>query len=207
MASLFEKEYKTLQKELGLTNIHAVPRIIRVVVNVGVGKQRDNSALIKQVQRDVAAVTGQKPHERLARKAVSGFNVRQGNLVGYRVTLRGKRMEDFVRRFVNITLPRVRDFRGIEVSALDGKGNLSVGVREQLAFPEVHADQTDVVFGLQVTLVTSAATNEEGEALFRMLGFPLTREEVETLDAGIETAASRREREEKKHTTKQTPTT
>lgn len=208
MASLFAKEYAALQKQLGLQNVHAVPRIVRVVVNAGVGKQRDNSALLKQVQRDVAAITGQKPHERLARKAVSGFNVRQGNLVGYRVTLRGKRMEDFVRRFVVMTLPRVRDFRGIALSALDGKGNLSVGVREQLSFPEIHADQTDVVFSLQATFVTSAASNEEGEALFRALGFPLTREEVDATEVAIETAASRRQREEKKHsTTKEAPIT
>lgn len=207
MASHFTKEYAALQKSLKLSNIHAVPRIVRVVVNVGVGKQRDNTALIKQVQRDMAAITGQKPHERLARKAVSGFNVRQGNLVGFRVTLRGKRMEDFVRRFVHITLPRVRDFRGIEITALDGKGNLSVGVREQLSFPEIQADQTDTVFGLQVTFVTSATTNEEGEALFRVLGFPLTKEAVDAVDVALETAESRRQREEKKHTAQQTPTT
>ncbi|MEX2055069.1 MAG: 50S ribosomal protein L5 [Candidatus Andersenbacteria bacterium] len=204
MASLFTKEYVALQKEMGLKNIHAVPRVIRVVVNVGVGKQRDSAALLKQVQKDVAAITGQQPHERRARKAVSGFNVRQGNLVGYRVTLRGRRMEDFVQRFVHITLPRVRDFRGIPVKALDGKGNLSVGLKEQIPFPEVHPDQTDVIFGLQVTFVTSATTNPDGELLFRTLGFPLTREADDEEAASLDTAASRRRREESKHATKKT---
>src|SRR6185295_4649340 len=99
-----------------------------VVVNVGVGKQRDNKAFIAAVMRDVAAITGQKPQERAARIAVSGFNVREGNLVGYRVTLRGKRMKDFVNRFVNVTLPRVRDFRGLPATSFDRQGNLSVGI-------------------------------------------------------------------------------
>lgn len=198
MASIFEKEYTAIQKKMNRSNIYAVPRITRVVVNVGVGKQRDTQAVLKQVQHDVAAITGQKPHERLARKAVSGFNVRQGNLVGYRVTLRGKRMEQFVQRFVNITLPRVRDFRGIALSSLDAKGNLSVGMKEQLPFPEVHADQTDVIFGLQVTFVTTADNKEEGEALFRALGFPLTKEETNDEDGLLDTAAARRQREEKK---------
>jgi large subunit ribosomal protein L5 len=179
MASIFEKEYKALAKQLGVENINAVPKITRVVVNVGVGKQRDNKAFLEAVQKDIMLISGQKPHERVARKAVAGFAVRQGNLVGYRATLRGKRMEDFVTRFVNITLPRVRDFRGLRISALDGHGNLSVGVKEQLAFPEIHADKVDVVFGVEVTFVTSANNNTDGEALFRALGFPLTNEVIE----------------------------
>lgn len=202
MASIFTKEYKALQKALGKTNIHAVPKITRVVVNVGVGKQRDNRAFTEAVVRDLKAITGQQPHERKARKAVSGFNVRQGNLVGYRVTLRGKRMEDFVTRFVNITLPRVRDFRGISIKSLDGNGNISVGLKEHLPFPEIHPEQTDVIFGVEVSFVTSATTNAEGEALLRGLGFPLTQasdEEEVTLD----TAASRRAREEAKHKIKE----
>ncbi|MEX1997216.1 MAG: 50S ribosomal protein L5 [Candidatus Andersenbacteria bacterium] len=199
MASRFTKEYQALQQQMGLTNIHAVPRIVRVVVNVGVGKQRDNSALLKAVQHDLAAITGQKPHERRARKAVSGFNVRQGNLVGYRVTLRGRRMEDFVRRFVDITLPRVRDFRGIPLKSLDGQGNLSVGVAEQLPFPEIQPEKTDVIFGLQVTFVTTAVTDEIGEQLFRVLGFPLTREADDAAEVTLDTARTRRAREEAKH--------
>jgi len=164
-------------KELSVSNIHAVPRVAAVVVNVGVGKNRDNAAHIAAVQQDLKAITGQAAHERRARRAVSGFSVRAGNLVGYRVTLRGKRMEDFIQRFVHVTLPRVRDFRGLSVTSLDGRGNLSVGLKEQLAFPEIHQEKTDVVFGVQVTFVTTAKTDAEGEALFRSLGFPLQSQE------------------------------
>lgn len=199
MASTFHQAYQALQKSLAKTNIHAVPKITRVVVNVGVGKQRDQSSFTQAVVKDLQAITGQMPHERRARQAVAGFNVRQGNLVGYRVTLRGKRMEDFVTRFINTTLPRVRDFRGISLSSLDGTGNLSVGIKEQLPFPEIHPEQTDVIFGLEVTFVTSAATNAEGEALFRALGFPLAAAVQGEEDVALETAASRRAREEAKH--------
>lgn len=212
MASIFAKEYQALQKTLKQSNIHAVPKVVRVVVSVGVGKQRDNKAYTQAVIRDLQAITGQMPHERLARKAVSGFNVRQGNLVGYRVTLRGKRMEDFVTRFINVTLPRIRDFRGIALNSLDGQGNISVGMKEQLPFPEIHPEQTDVIFGVEITFVTSAKTNAEGEALLRALGFPLTVTGTADDDATLDTVQSRRAREEAKHKiqekqTKETPTT
>lgn len=176
MASQFTKEYKALQKELDVKNVHAVPKVKSASINVGVGKQRDNASVIEAIKKDIATITGQKPQERHARKAVAGFSVRQGNLVGLRVTLRGKRMEDFVKRLVNITLPRVRDFRGLPITSLDGRGNLSIGLREQLAFPEIHQEKVDVVFGVQVTISTTAHNNKEGEMLFRALGFPLTEE-------------------------------
>lgn len=168
-----DRVVKTLMKELNISNVHAVPHISRVVVNVGVGKRRDEKAFLEAVQKDVNAITGQAPHERRARRAVSQFNVRRGSLVGYRVTLRGKRRDDFVSRFIHVTLPRVRDFRGLNPASLDGHGNLNVGLSEQLAFPEVHSEKTDVVFGLQVTFVTTAQTDEMGMALFKTLGFPL----------------------------------
>lgn len=155
-------------------NVHAKPRIVQVVVNVGVGKQRDDKNFMEAVRRDLALITGQHPQERRARKAIAGFNVRENNIVAYRVTLRGKRMHDFVQRFVHITLPRVRDFRGLSLTSLDGRGNLNVGLREHLPFPEIHPEKTDAIFGVQVTFVTTATTNEEGEALFREYGFPLT---------------------------------
>lgn len=158
-------------------NVHTIPRIDRVVVTVGVGKNRDNKAYLEAVREDLKKITGQAPHPRLARKSVAGFNVREGNLVGYRVTLRGKRMEDFVKRFVSVALPRVRDFRGVPISKLDGRGNLSVGLQEQLAFAEILPEQTDIIFGLQVTLVTTADDDAAGEALFRSIGFPLTEQE------------------------------
>lgn len=170
---IFSQAVVGLKKKLGVSNDSMVPRIARVVVNVGVGKHRDDKKHLAAVIKDLKAITGQMPHERLARQAVAGFKVRQGSLVGYRVTLRGRRMEDFVRRFVGVTLPRVRDFRGIKLSSFDGHGNLNVGLVEQLPFPEIHADKTDVVFGVQVTCVTTASNDKEGEALFRALGFPL----------------------------------
>lgn len=173
MSSQFEQIYKNIAKEEGQDNMHAAPRLDRVVVNVGVGKHRDNKSHIEAVQKDLEKITGQHPHARVARKAIAGFNVRAGNLVGYRVTLRGKRMEDFTRRFVGVTLPRVRDFRGLSIKSMDGKGNLSVGLKEQLSFPEIHADKTDVIFGVQVTFVTTTNDNESGVRLFRGLGFPM----------------------------------
>jgi large subunit ribosomal protein L5 len=175
MASQLIKEYQKLQKQLGRTTIEAVPKLTRVVVNVGVGKQRDSKTYLEAVERDLTLITGQKPQVRRARKAVAGFNVRQGNIVGLRVTLRGSRMEDFTQRFVRTTLPRVRDFQGLSPRALDGRGNLSVGLREHLPFPEIHPEVTDALFGVEVTFVTSAKNNEEGEALFRTLGFPLQK--------------------------------
>jgi large subunit ribosomal protein L5 len=154
-------------------NVHAVPKISKVVVNVGVGKNRDDSNYKEAVINDLMAITGQRPHERRARKSVAGFNVRQGNVIGYRVTLRGKRRDDFIARFIGMALPRVRDFRGIKLTSFDGSGNLNIGIEEQLAFPEIRADKTEVVFGVQVTLVTTAEDNDQGEALFREMGFPL----------------------------------
>lgn len=179
MPTKFTKEYEHVASQLGRTNVHAVPRITKVVLNVGVGKRRDDKQYLEAVRRDLAAISGQAPHERVARKAIAGFNVRENNLVGYRVTLRGKRMEDFVQRFVQATLPRVRDFRGLKTVSLDGQGNLSVGLTEHLAFPEIHPDKTDIIFGVESTFVTSAKTNEEAEVLFRSLGFPFRSAEQE----------------------------
>lgn len=175
MKTRISEEDTRLQEQLKVKNIHQVPHITRVVVNVGVGKQRDNAPFIRAVVQDITAITGQMPHERRARQAVSGFNVRQGDLVGYRATLRGQRMRDFVQRFVHVTLPRMRDFRGLPLTSLDGQGNLSVGLPEQLPFPEIRPEKTDFVFGVQVTFVTSAADNADGEALFRVYGFPFKK--------------------------------
>ncbi|PIT97955.1 MAG: 50S ribosomal protein L5 [Candidatus Andersenbacteria bacterium CG10_big_fil_rev_8_21_14_0_10_54_11] len=171
-AVTFQDQAAGVQAALGITNSHAVPRITHVVLNVGVGKRRDDKGFMAAVRSDLRAISGQEPHERRARKAVAGFAVRAGNVVGLRVTLRGKRADDFVRRFVGVTLPRVRDFRGLTVSSLDGRGNLSVGVAEQLAFPEINPDKTDSVFGVQVTFATTARSDAEGAVLFRALGFP-----------------------------------
>lgn len=166
---------KKLAEAMKIENIHAVPRITKVMVTVGVGKNRDNKQYIEAIQKDLAAITGQKPKETHAKKSIAGFNVREGNLVGYSVTLRGKRMEDFITRFVDITLPRVRDFRGLSLKVLDGYGNASVGLTEQLAFPEIHADKTDVIFGVGVTFVSTAKDNATCEQMLRALGFPFRK--------------------------------
>ncbi len=179
MSQEMTKTYQQLKKQMKIGNILAVPKITKVLVHAGVGKNRDDKKYIEAVVNDLMLITGQKPQERRAKKAVAGFKVREGNLVGYLVTLRGKRMEEFVTRFVDTALPRVRDFRGIAVSSLDDKGNLNVGMTEQLPFPEINSEKTDVVFGVQVTLVTGADSFEEGEKLFRALGFPLKEEDEE----------------------------
>ena len=163
-----------LKKDWGLTNVHQVPRIVAVTLNVGVGKNRDSKDYLAAVEKDLAAIAGQKPNARRARRAVAGFSVREGNIVGYAVTLRGKRRDDFVKRFIQITLPRVRDFRGVPVTSFDGRGNLTVGLNEQLSFPEIHPEKTDIIFGLEVTLITSATNDTQGAALLRQHGFPLT---------------------------------
>jgi large subunit ribosomal protein L5 len=173
------KGESVLMKSLGIDNKYALPEITHVVVNTGVGKQRDDKSFVEAVKKDLAKITGQQPQARTARKAVAGFSVRQGNLVGLRVTLRGKRKDDFVNRFVSVTLPRVRDFRGVKVSSFDGSGNLSFGLEEQLAFPEINPEKTDVVFGVQVTFVTSARNDEEGKVLFEKYGFPLVEMDKE----------------------------
>lgn len=174
MPTKFATEYAAVRERLKVKNPHAVPRLLRAVVNVGVGKMRDNKQYLEAVQRDLKLLSGQQPHVRLARAAIAGFNVRAGDVVAYRVTLHGSRMEDFTQRFVHATLPRVRDFRGLSPQSLDGRGNLNVGLREQLPFPEIHPEETDVIFGVQITFVTSATTDEEALVLFRSLHFPFT---------------------------------
>jgi large subunit ribosomal protein L5 len=168
---------KELKKEKK-TNIWAKPRITSVVINAGVGKLRDDKNIMKIVKDNLKAISGQQAQEKKARKAVAAFKVRAGNLVGLKVTLRGKRRDDFVQRFTQVTLPRVRDFRGISLKSLDGQGNLSVGLTEQVAFPEIEADKVDSVFGLQITFVTSAKNNAEGEKILREAGFPLQKRKL-----------------------------
>ncbi len=161
---------------LAAKNVHAVPKVSKVLVSVGVGKHRDDKGYLEAVKSDLKAITGQAPHGRPAKKAVSGFSVRRGNLVAFRVTLRGQRGRDFIYRLVHVTLPRVRDFRGIPLSCFDGRGNLSLGLREQLAFPEIHPEKTDVIFGVQVTIVTTAGNDRGGAELLKSMGFPLAED-------------------------------
>ena len=161
-----------LQKELGIPNVHRVPRMQKVTVNVGLGLGLKDKAYIDTIVSTVERITGQKPVFTKARKSIAAFKIREGMPVGLMVTLRGRRMEDFVEKLVKVTFPRVRDFRGIERSSVDAGGNFNYGFKEHTAFPEISSDEVDRLHGLQVTITTTARTKEEGLALFTALGFP-----------------------------------
>lgn len=161
-----------LQTALGAQNVLALPRLLKVVVNVGVGKHFREDKDIENVERIVTRITGQKPVRTKAKKSISSFKVREGMVVGIVATLRGKRMYDFVEKLVHTTLPRVRDFRGLEVKSVDRHGNCTIGVKEHIAFPEIRSDEVERIYGMEVTLVTNAENHERGLAFFRALGFP-----------------------------------
>ena len=162
----------TLIEELHYHNVMEVPRLVKIVVNVGVGEALQNAKALDAVVQDIATITGQKPIVTRARKSISTFKLREGNQIGVKVTLRGNRMWDFFDRLCNIALPRQRDFRGISPDAFDGRGNYSLGLREQLAFPEIEYDKIDKIRGFEITIVTSARTDEEGYQLLKHLGMP-----------------------------------
>ena len=166
-----------LSPEFGLKNILAVPRLKKAVLNVGLNASNRDPKLPETVQTVLGRITGQRPVAALAKKSISNFKIREGMVVGYRVTLRGARMYDFVERLVHVVLPRVRDFRGISEKNVDAQGNLSIGFREHLAFPEVRPEEIEKVHGLEVTLVTDAKSRARGLALFRAIGVPFQAEE------------------------------
>jgi len=164
-----------LQKELGIKNVMAVPRMTKVVVNMGVGEGSQNIKLLEAAMEELGRITGQKPQMRRAKKSIASFKIRAGNPVGANVTLRGDRMYEFIDRLFNIALPRVRDFRGVPPRSFDGRGNFSLGVHEQLIFPEIEYDKVDRVRGFQINIITSANTDEEGARLLELLGMPFSR--------------------------------
>jgi large subunit ribosomal protein L5 len=167
-----EQIVPTLQKELGYQNVMQVPRLEKIVVNVGVGEALQNARALDATVQDVMTITGQRPLITRARKSVASFKLREGNPIGVKVTLRGTRMWDFLDRLCNIALPRQRDFRGISPDSFDGRGNYSLGLREQLVFPEVDYDEIDKIRGMEITIVTTAQSDEEGFLLLRYLGMP-----------------------------------
>ncbi len=167
-----EEIVPALQKQLGIDNVNAVPKIVKVVVSVGVGKIGKDSKMIDTVIRTLTRITGQKPAETKSRISISNFKLREGQVVGYKVTLRGARMWDFIQKLVAVTFPRVRDFRGISTKAIDANGNMSLGFKEHLSFPEIKNDELDNVHGLEITIHTTAGSFKAGEALLRALGFP-----------------------------------
>jgi large subunit ribosomal protein L5 len=167
-----EQVVPALQKELEYTNVMQVPRLEKIVVNVGVGEALQNAKALDATVQDLMVITGQKPIITRARKSIASFKLREGNQVGVKVTLRGNRMWDFLDRLLNIALPRQRDFRGVSPDAFDGRGNYSLGLREQLAFPEINYDKIDKIRGLEISIITTARTDEEGYLLLRHLGMP-----------------------------------
>jgi large subunit ribosomal protein L5 len=165
-----------LMKSLNMTNIMQVPRVQKVVVNIGVGEALDNAKALDGAVEDLTKITGQKPVITKARKSIANFKLREGRAIGVKVTLRGERMWSFLDRLMNVALPRVRDFRGISANSFDGRGNYTLGLREQLVFTEIQYDQIDKVRGMEISIVTSAGTDEEGRELLRMLGMPFRKE-------------------------------
>jgi large subunit ribosomal protein L5 len=169
----YEKEVRpALMKELGYGNPMQAPRLQKIVVNMGLGEAISNGKIIDASVAQLASITGQKPVVTKARKSIANFKLRQGQSIGAMVTLRGERMYEFFDRLVSIALPRVRDFKGVSPKAFDGKGNYTLGIREQIIFPEINYDQVEKIKGLNITVVTTAGDDEGGRALLRLLGMP-----------------------------------
>jgi large subunit ribosomal protein L5 len=165
-----------LKEDLGLANMMEVPRLEKIVVNMGVGRATQQQSLIEGAQRDLEVITGQKPIVTRAKKSIAGFKLREGQAIGVKVTLRGDRAWEFLDRLISLAIPRIRDFRGLSPRSFDGNGNYTFGVTEQLIFPEVDYDRIDTVRGMDITIVTTARNNEEGRALLRAFGFPFRQE-------------------------------
>jgi large subunit ribosomal protein L5 len=167
-----EKATPALRKEFGYTNPMQVPVITKIVVNMGVGEAAQNSKLMAGAVTDMTTITGQKPVITRARKSVANFKLRDGMPVGCRVTLRGDRMWEFLDRLVNVSLPRIRDFKGVSPRSFDGRGNFTMGIKEQIIFPEIDYDKVDKIRGMDITICTSAGSNEEGRALLKQFSMP-----------------------------------
>jgi len=179
MARLFD-EYKqsiapALMNKFGYKSVMQIPKLDKVVINVGCGEAKDNSKVIDAIMRDLSIITGQKAVPCRAKKSVANFKLREGMPIGVKVTLRGARMYEFVDRLFNAALPRVRDFRGINANSFDGRGNYAMGVKEQLIFPEIEYDKIDKVRGMDIMFVTTAKTDEEARELLTLLGAPFAR--------------------------------
>jgi large subunit ribosomal protein L5 len=164
-----------LMSKFGYKSTMQIPRLMKVVVNCGVGEAKENAKVLDAVVRDIAAITGQKPVVTKAKKSIANFKLREGMPIGVKVTLRQDKMWEFVDRLFNIALPRVRDFRGINPDGFDGRGNYALGIKEQLIFPEIEYDQIDKIRGLDIAFVTTAETDEEGRELLTLLGAPFTK--------------------------------
>jgi large subunit ribosomal protein L5 len=164
-----------LMREFGYRNVMEVPHLEKIVVNVGVGEALQNAKALDHTVQDISTITGQRPIVTRAKKSIAGFKLREGMTVGVKVTLRGDRMYDFFDRLCNVALPRRRDFRGVSPDSFDGRGNYSLGLREQLVWPEIDYDSIDKVRGMEISIVTTASTDEEGRHLLQLLGMPFSR--------------------------------
>jgi large subunit ribosomal protein L5 len=181
MAIELSQTYKTeivpaLMSDLGLENQLEVPKLVKIVVNIGLGEALDNPKSVEAASDDVMSITGQRPVITKASKSIANFKLREGRAIGVKVTLRGEKMWAFFDRLVNVALPRTRDFRGISPNAFDGRGNYTLGLREQLIFPEIVFDKIDKVRGMEITIVTTARTDDQARRLLTMLGMPFRKE-------------------------------
>lgn len=177
MQARYQKEIApALFKSLDLKNIMQIPRVEKVVVNIGLGESMDDAKAIEAATSDLTQITGQKPVMTKSRKSIAAFKLREGRIIGTKVTLRGERMWAFLDRLVNIALPRVRDFRGVSPNAFDGRGNYTLGLRDQLIFPEIDYDKIDKLRGMEVTIVTTAKSDDQARALLQLLGMPFKKE-------------------------------
>ena len=171
--TLYEKEIKdSLMKEYNYTTVMQVPKITKIVINMGVGEGSNDSKFIDAAVKDLTLITGQKPIVTKARKSIAGFKLREGQPIGVKVTLRGEKMYAFLEKLISITLPRVRDFRGLSPKSFDGKGNYTLGVKEQLIFPEINYDDVLKIRGMDIVIVTTANTNDEARSLLKAFGMP-----------------------------------
>lgn len=171
-----EEALPALMREYGYKSVMQAPRLTKVVVNVGLGEATQNAHAVEAVVKDIAAITGQHPVVTRAKKPISGFKIRKGMPIGVMVTLRGRQMYDFLDKLVNITLPRIRDFQGMPPGAFDGSGNYTMGLKEQIIFPEIDYDKVDKVRGLEISIVTTAPTDGEGKKLLELLGMPFAQQ-------------------------------
>ena len=178
--SRLKEQYKNeivpeLTKKFGYKNVMQVPKLDKIVVNMGVGEAKENAKVLESAMNDMAIITGQKPVQTKAKNSVANFKIREGMPIGCKVTLRGDRMYEFLDRLVNLALPRVRDFRGVNPNAFDGRGNYALGIKEQLIFPEIEYDKVDKVRGMDIIFVTTAKADEEGRELLRLFNMPFAK--------------------------------
>lgn len=180
MTSRLKEKYQNevvgkLIEQFGYENVNEVPKLTKIVINVGLGEAKDNQNLLNAAKDELALITGQRPIEIKAKKSVANFKLREGQAIGTKVTLRREKMYDFLDKLINISLPRVRDFRGINPNSFDGRGNYSLGIKEQLIFPEIKYDDVDFLHGMDITVVTTAKTDEEAKAFLQLIGMPFKK--------------------------------